>query len=87
MIDEIVRRLKPKYIGFRLILYKPFSLNSVSSLGKPNLVEEPRLNQLMTAASKPAIAKKILISMASLLFWLLKGCFKTSDEKNNIHVT
>jgi len=53
MKEEIVKKLNPKYIGFLLNLYKPFSLNLVFSEGTPRLVELPKLIRLIRIISKP----------------------------------
>lgn len=43
IIDAIVMRLKPKYIGFLLNRYNPLYFNVVLSSGSPSLVDFPRL--------------------------------------------
>ena len=53
IIDAIVIRLKPKYIGFLLKLYNPLVFKIVFSIGSPSLVDFPRLKMLTTVIKKP----------------------------------
>ena len=51
--EAIVIRLKPTYIGLRLILYNPFVFKDVFLIGSPSLVDFPRSRMLKKEIIKP----------------------------------
>ena len=66
-MEEIVRRLKPIYMGFLLILYNPDFFNTVFSSGKPSDVDLPRLNILSILNKRPdnSMTKAAFFAMGS----------------------
>ena len=53
IIEEMVIKLNPTYIGFLLILYIPFVFKEVSSDGIPKRVDLPRFTRLITVNNNP----------------------------------
>jgi len=58
IIAANVNKLNPIYIGFLLYLYNPDFLKAVVSVGKPNLVDRPRLKRLTMVITNPTKDKK-----------------------------
>ena len=52
-IDAMVNKLKPRYMGFLLNLYKPLFLNSVFFSGIPSVVEDPKFSILIIEITRP----------------------------------
>ena len=52
-IEDKVKKLKPRYMGFLLYLYNPSVFRLVSSVGTPSLVDPPRLIRLKMISIKP----------------------------------
>ena len=58
MIEDIVKMLNPRYIGFLLNLYNPFFFNRVFFEGIPKLVEFPKLIKLSIVKISPTKNRK-----------------------------